>query len=236
MKPKNMPTSSAQSAVQRSLDDSQLVRLIAGGDQAAFETMMRRHNGKLFRVARAILKEDADAEEALQDAYLEAYRHIKDFAGKARFETWLTRIVINQALMRLRKRRRDNVVVPFPAADGERTDSFEARIADEQAEPPSNRLLRGEIRRVLEQRIDELPDPFRVVFVMREVQEMNADEIAECLGIPAATVRTRLFRARALLREALARDIDLATFDVFRFDGERCDRIVARVLARLRTS
>jgi RNA polymerase sigma-70 factor (ECF subfamily) len=226
-----MPTTTPQAS---RADDAELAGLVAQGDHRAFESLMRRHNGKLFRVARAILKDDADAEEALQDAYLDAYRHMGDYAGAAKLETWLTRIVINQALMRLRKRKRDHVIVPFAATDSTgHADRDEDAIPDTKVESPSSTLFRGEIRRLLEQRIDELPTPFRVAFVMREVEEMSTEEIAECLAIPVATVRTRLFRARALLRQALAREVDLATTDVFRFDGERCDRIVAHVLAAL---
>ena len=194
---------------------------------------MRRHNGKLFRVARAILKVDADAEDALQDAYLEAYRRIGDFRGESQLATWLTRIVINQALMRLRRQRRDRVVVPF--GDSRRPDAepSEADMADVNAESPTDATMRSEVRRILERRIDGLPVAFRAVFVMREVEDMSVEETAACLSIPAATVRTRLFRARALLREALARDMDSATVEVFGFAGERCDRIVAGVLARI---
>jgi RNA polymerase sigma-70 factor (ECF subfamily) len=216
------------------VDDAELVGRIARHDQAAFEVLMRRHNGKLFRVARAILKDDAEAEEALQDAYLEAYRHMGDFRGGARLSTWLTRIVINQALMRLRKQKRDRIVVPFGSERAAELGQAEADVTDERSETPPGATLRAEIRRALERRIDELPTAFRTVFVMREVEDMTVDETAECLSIPAATVRTRLFRARALLREALARDMDMATVDVFSFAGERCDRIVAGVLARLR--
>ena len=216
------------------VDDAELVGRIARHDQAAFEVLMRRHNGKLFRVARAILKDDAEAEEALQDAYLEAYRHMGDFRGGARLSTWLTRIVINQALMRLRKQKRDRIVVPFGSERAAEQGQAEADVTDERSETPPGATLRAEIRRALERRIDQLPTAFRTVFVMREVEDMTVDETAECLSIPAATVRTRLFRARALLREALARDMDMATVDVFSFAGERCDRIVAGVLARLR--
>jgi RNA polymerase sigma-70 factor (ECF subfamily) len=193
---------------------------------------MRRYNGKLFRVARAILKDDAEAEDALQEAYLDAYRHIGEFRGQARLGTWLTRIVINQALMRLRKHRRDRVVVPFEDGRATEPERAETDVADERSESPPAATLRAEIRRALERRIDELPMAFRTVFVMREVEDMTVEETAECLSIPSATVRTRLFRARALLREALARDMDMATVDVFSFAGERCDRIVAGVLAR----
>jgi RNA polymerase sigma-70 factor (ECF subfamily) len=226
------PTPSAPTPKPASVDDAELVARIARHDQGAFEILMRRYNGKLFRVVRAILKDDAEAEDALQEAYLDAYRHIGEFRGEARLSTWLTRIVINQALMRLRKHRRDRVVVPFEDGRAPEPDRAEADVADEHTESPPAATLRAEIRRALERRIDELPMAFRTVFVMREVEDMTVEETAECLSIPPATVRTRLFRARALLREALARDMDMATVDVFSFAGERCDRIVAGVLAR----
>jgi len=212
--------------------DATLAQRIVAGDHGAFETLMRRHNGKLFRVARSVLKDDSEAEDALQDAYLDAYRHMADFQGGAQLGTWLTRIVINHALMRLRRQKRDRVVVPF-ADDATPESGGEAEVADRRAEPPADATLRGEIRKILERRIDELPLAFRTVFIMRDVEDLSVQETAECLGIPAATVRTRLFRARALLREGLARDFDGATSDVFGFAGERCDRIVANVLARL---
>jgi len=194
---------------------------------------MRKYNGKLFRIARAILKDDSDAEDVLQEAYLDAYRHIGDFRGGSELSTWLTRIVINQALMRVRKERRRSSIVPFRSALMHETDSPEVQVPDQQSESPSASAIRAETRQMLERRIDELPVAFRTVFIMREVEEMSVEETARCLSITPATVRTRLFRARALLREALARDIDTATGDVFAFAGARCDRIVANVLARL---
>lgn len=212
--------------------ESDLVDRISRRDHSAFETLMRRYNGRLFRVARAILKDDAEAEDALQDAYLEAYRHIAEFRGGAQLSTWLTRIVVNQALMRLRKRRRERVIVPFGAPHEEGPEAGEQTV-DENAEAPSTTAFRAEVRHLLERRIDELPVSFRAVFVMRDVEDMSVQETADALSIPPATVRTRLFRARALLREALARDMDSATSDVFGFAGARCDRIVGNVLRRI---
>jgi RNA polymerase sigma-70 factor, ECF subfamily len=207
-------------------------------DPGALEALMRRHNGRLFRVARAILKDDAAAEDALQDAYVLAFRRAEQFRGDAELSTWLTRIVINQALMMLRKRKRERIVVPFRNPMGSahegRTDDMAHDVPDEKAESPSDSTLRAEVRRVIERRIDQLPVAFRTVFVMREVEEMTVQETAECLGIPSSTVRTRLFRARALLREALERDMDTARAGVYGFAGARCDRIVAEVLSRLR--
>jgi RNA polymerase sigma-70 factor (ECF subfamily) len=198
--------------------------------KAEFERLMRQHNQRLFRVARSIVRDDSDAEDALQDAYVQAFRKLDGFRGDAELSTWLTRIVINQALMRVRSRGRDRNVVSFTQRDAA---AQEFEVADTHAESPSDAALRGEVRKVLERRIDELPEAFRTVFVMREVEEMTARETADALGIPEATVRTRLFRARALLREALDRDMDSARGGVFAFDGARCDRIVASVLARM---
>jgi len=200
-------------------------------DYQAFEAVMRRHNGRLFRVARAILKNDADAEDALQDAYLEAYRHLDEFRAEAELSTWLTRIVVNQSLMRLRKQKRDGTVVPFQPEGAAALPEVEVR--DDKTESPSTAVLRTEMRRILERRIDELPVTYRTVFVMREIEDMSVEETAQCLDIPSSTVRTRLFRARALLRASVSRDVDMATGDVFAFLGARCDRIVANVLARL---
>ena len=210
--------------------DSVLVTRTAAGDDAAFEALMRRFNRKLFRVARAILKNDADAEDAVQDGYLQAYRRLGDFRGESQLGTWLTRIVINQALMRLRADRRDPLVLSFPQ---DSTDDPSTEVADDKSESPTDATFRSEIRRLLEHRIDELPMAMRTVLVMRDIEDMSVQETAESLGIPPATVRTRLFRARALLREMLARDTDTATLDLFGFDGARCDRVVAAVLARL---
>ncbi len=207
------------------------ISLTSAASTADFERLMRLYNQRLFRVARSIVRDDADAEDALQDAYVQAFRKLAEFRGEAELSTWLTRIVINQALMRVRKRTRDRIVVPFSdRADGT---AQELDVADQHAESPSDAAIRGELRKVLERRIDELPESFRTVFVMREVEEMTARETADALGIPEATVRTRLFRARALLRESLDRDLDTARNGVFGFDGARCDRIVAGVLARL---
>jgi RNA polymerase sigma-70 factor, ECF subfamily len=212
-------------------DDAALARRIAARDHAAFEALMRRYNGRLFRVARAILKDDTAAEDVLQDAYLDAYKNIGRFRGDSQLMTWLVRIVTNRALMFLRKQKKDGVVVSIDQRPQD-DDRAVFQFPDRTAESPNAAALRAEARQLLERRIDELPVNFRTVFILREVEELSVDEVAECLAIPPATVRTRLFRARALLREALARDLDLATGDVFAFAGHRCDRIVAAVLAR----
>jgi RNA polymerase sigma-70 factor (ECF subfamily) len=187
------------------------------------EALMRRHNRTLFRTARAILRDDAEAEEAVQDAYLKAFRAMGEFRGDSRISTWLVRIVANEALMRRRKRARGAEIVELnmdidTASDGE---------APEQA------AARSEVRVLLESRIDALPDAYRAVFVLRALEEFSVEETALALDLPEATVRTRYFRARGLLREALSREIDHAFDQAFGFDGERCDRLVAGVLAAI---
>ena len=224
---------SPKTAIQHTDSDTDLVARIGRGDHAAFEALMRRYNGRLFRVARGILKDDGEAEDAVQEAYLEAFRHIAEYRGDAQVSTWLTRIAINQALMRLRRHKRERGVLQFPG-DAGGAPQDEGVMMDRTTESPAAATLRAEIRKTVERRIDELPAAFRAVFVMRDVEEMTVQETADCLGVPSATVRTRLFRARALLRDALARDVDSATLEVFGFAGERCDRIIQRVFAALR--
>ena len=214
-------------------DDASLVARIVAGDRGAFEQLMRLHNSALFRAARAIVRDDADAEDVLQEAYLAAYRHLSEFRGDSRLSTWLTRIVINQALGRLRSRRRDNVVELMDGrADGAAT-PLEQAMEERDGASPEAAAIHAELRGLLERKIDALPLAFRTAFMLREVEEMTIEEAAECLSVPAATVRTRVFRARALLRASLAEEMDVAARDVFHFAGARCDRIVAAVLGRL---
>jgi RNA polymerase sigma-70 factor (ECF subfamily) len=216
------------------LDDPGLVQQVQRGNTAAFAVLMRRYNRRLYRTARAILKDDAAAEDALQEGYVAAYRHLGEFRGDAQLSTWLTRIVVNQALQALRKTRREQVVVLFDERADERADEQQqAAAADSSLAGPEKAMLRTEMRRLIERKIDDLPEGYRTVFMLREIEDMTVEETATALGIPAATVRSRLFRAKARLRESLAQELDMATQDVFGFDGKRCDRIVRTVLARL---
>lgn len=224
----------ATAAAPQPLDDVELARRIGARDERAFETVMRAHNSMLYRLARSILRDDADAEDAVQDAYLSAYRNIATFRGGAKLSTWLARIVINEAYGRLRKQKQRGVVVPFDAGNHEQARTEEETMADDRTEQPDAAAMRAELRRLLERQIDALPEQFRTAFVLREVEEMSVEDAAECLDVPAATVRSRAFRARALLRESLSRGIDTATVDAFGFAGARCDRIVANVLAWMR--
>jgi RNA polymerase sigma-70 factor (ECF subfamily) len=215
-------------------DDAALARRVAECDTAAFEHLMRRHNRRLFRVARAILRSDADAEDALQDAYLAAWRAIGGFRGGSTLATWLTRIVINESYARLRKTARAPVVsLEDPHEMSDDAPGLPGQVERGSAEDGA---MRAEMRRLLERHIDALPEQFRTAFMLREVEELSVEEAAEALGVPEATVRSRTFRARALLRAALAREIDMATVDAFAFAGARCDRIVAAVLDRIAQS
>jgi RNA polymerase sigma-70 factor, ECF subfamily len=225
---------SPQAAAEAPPDDAKLARRIAQRDERAFEALMRRHNRMLYRLARSILKNEADAEDAVQEAYLAAYRNITSFRGGSRLSTWLGRIVINEALARLRKQKHAAVVVSFATAEPGEPRIEEGDMVDDRSQQPEAAAMRTELRRLLERKIDELPAQFRTVFMLRDVEELSVEEAAECLDVPAATVRTRAFRARALLRASLAQEVDVATVNAFGFAGEHCDRIVAAVLDRLR--
>ena len=215
------------------MSDAELARRVGGGEEAALRLMMRRHNQTLFRTARAILREDAEAEDAVQEAYIKAIRGINTFRSDAKLSTWLVRITVNEALARLRRTRRTAAVIPL-AADLPGGDTM-TDMTDETTPTPEEEAVRGETRRVIESKIDNLPEAFRTVFVLRAIEEMSVEETAAVLDIPEATVRTRFFRARGLLRESIAREMDMALDQAFHFAGERCERITEAVLARLRS-
>ena len=212
--------------------DEELARRAAAGEAVAFEALMRRHNRAMFRTARAIVRDDAEAEDALQEAYLQAYRTLGGFRGEAKFSTWLARVVANEALARLRKQLRRAAIVPMQGGleIDQLNPTTEAAAMDRG---PENAARRAEMRKLLEQRIDALPGAYRPVFMLRAVEEYSVEETAAILQVPEATVRSRFHRARSLLREGLAAEVDLATGEAFGFAGERCDRIVAAVLERI---
>lgn len=212
-------------------EDAELAARAAAGDQRAFETIMRRNNQLLFRTARSILKNDEEAEDAVQEAYLQAYRALGGFRADARLSTWLVRIVANEALGRLRRRGTD--VIPLDTVTDTAEAPMETFMDQDPNGQPERAAERAEVRKLIEARIDMLPDAFRPVFMLRGVEEFTVEETAAALSIPEETVRTRFFRARGLMREGLSRDLDLAYEEAFAFAGERCDRIVARVMARL---
>jgi RNA polymerase sigma-70 factor (ECF subfamily) len=204
------------------------IETVRPGDRVAFEQLMRQYNRRLYRLARAALRDDAEAEDALQDAYLAAYRSIDRFRGESALSTWLSRLVLNECFARLRRSARRQKVIPMVSP----TQEMDA-VPEQDAAGPDRVLARAQIRSLLERKLDDLPEAFRLVFVLRSVEELSVEETAQTLGIPEATVRSRYFRAKGLLREALAKEIDLAERDIFEFGGRHCDRIVASVLARL---
>jgi RNA polymerase sigma factor (sigma-70 family) len=211
-------------------DEMSLVRRIAAGDRAAFELLMRRHNQRLYRLARASLRDETEAYDALQEAYLLAYRSIAQFRGDAALSTWLSRLVINECLGRLRRYGRRKNVLPLVRSN---TDVERDGMQAPDTELPDKIVGRAQIRALLECKLDELPEIFRMVFVLRSVEELSVEETAQSLGISQATVRSRHFRAKSLLREALAQEVDLAERELFEFGGEQCNRVTARVLAQL---
>ena len=220
-----------QAAIPDRDSDAALCRRVVDGEQAAFADLMRRYNRRLYRVARSILRDDAEAEDALQEAYIQAYRALPGFRGESALGTWLTRIVMNAALMRRRSAGRMAEVIEMRGAPAE--DEPAAMREPAQHEQPDQAAQRTKARVLLEAKIDRLPEVFRTVFILRAVEELSVEETAGVLDIPEATVRSRYFRARGMLREALAREFDFALDDAFGFDGARCDRIVAKVMRRL---
>jgi len=201
-------------------------------DEDAVRAIIRQNNRRLFRLARSIVKDDNEAEDIVQECYLRAFAGLSEFRGEAQLSTWLTRIVINEAYGRLRRRRvttdlesieathaMDAEIIPFPLA----------RELD-----PERSTAQREISKILERAIDALPEPFRVVLVARLVEEMSIEQTAELLAIRPETVKTRLHRARKLLRDHMEREVGPMFTDLFPFDGKRCERMADAVIARLR--
>lgn len=212
------------------LDDASLVERTQQRDGAAFWLIMKRHNQRLYRVAHSVLGDNAEAEDVVEEAYLRAFAHLRDFRGEARLSTWLTRIVLNEALMRRRRRRmvESSMEALHDAADASILTPGSARAVN-----PEAATALAEIRRLLEAAVDGLPESFRIVFVMRDIEEMSIEETALHLGLRPQTVSTRLHRARRLLREALQDKLATVFSDTFPFAAERCDRLAQSVLDRL---
>jgi RNA polymerase sigma-70 factor (ECF subfamily) len=211
-------------------DDSALISDLRRGSHAAAATVVQRHNRGLWRIARGILGNDADAEEAVQDAYLRAFSSLDTFRGEARLGTWLARIVVNEALRRLERRRptTDLADVAWQLMPGHAGCATMAPSAG-----PEHAAARSEIQRILEQAVDALPPDFRAVFMMRVIEQMSVEETAALLGVPAATVKTRLHRANERLRVALGAEFALLLEGSFPFGGTRCARLTQTVLAHM---
>jgi len=204
------------------LTDEEIVLRLRAGEIALYEVLMRRHNQRLFRVARSILRDDAEAEDTMQDAYVRAYQHLDSFAGKAKFATWLTRIAVYEALRRLRRRARTGDL-----------DSV-MDTASTCAPSPERQAYDHELRATLERAIDRLPDAYRSVFVLRMVEGLDVADTAAALDVGLEAVKTRLHRARAMLRHDLQKRSGIEATQAFSFHAVRCDRVVAGVFSRIR--
>ena len=215
-----LPISDAPEAVT----DAEIVTRVVAGDIALFEILMRRHNQRIYRAVRAVLRTDDDAEDVIQQAYLNAYRNLAQFAGNAQFSTWLTRIAVNEALARRRKRGE---------AIDEREDDRTLMLVDTRTPDPERQAASSELLDVLEEEVAALPDSFRVVFVLRDVEGLSTAETAASLGISEDLVKTRLHRAHAALREKLFQRAGITARSIYAFGNARCDRVVAAVMSRI---
>ena len=209
----------------QALSDEQIVAQVLNGQTALFEVLMRRHNERIYRAARSIVRDDREAEDVMQQAYVNAYSHLRQFDRRAKFSTWLTRIAVNEALARVRKQGRYE---PFD----EESVAGDMMMSRQQADPERQAFAR-ELGTLLESAVDALPDGARETFVLREIEGLSTAETAECLGVSEDVIKTRLSRARASLRRDLFERAGLAASNAFRFERPRCDRIVAAVMERI---
>lgn len=210
-------------------DDSELLQSAREGNATAFDTLIRRHDRFLYRIARSVLLDDYEAEDVVQETFIKAFKGLEDFRGEARLSTWLTRIALNEALARKRRRRN---TVELEALQ-HRTNALEPTPMIAPAQDPELSTAQQQIRKLLERAIDGLPDSLRTVFVMRDVEELSTAEAARLLGLGEPTVKTRLHRARRMLRELLGDQIAASLNDVFPFERQRCDLLVERVLKKV---
>jgi RNA polymerase sigma-70 factor, ECF subfamily len=213
---------------ERGLSDEEVVSRVLGGETAIFEILMRRHNQLVYRSARMILREDTEAEDVMQEAYVRAYQNLHQFAGRAKFSTWITRIAINEALARKRRGKLYQEPEPMSEEQNQKMDRFES-----SAPTPEQHASLSETHLLLERAIESLPEIYRTVFVMRDVEDADTTETAAALDITEETVKTRLHRARMLLRKQLFAQIGSSTKEVFAFHAIRCDRVVKNVFERM---
>jgi RNA polymerase sigma-70 factor, ECF subfamily len=213
---------------QEPLSDEEVVARVLAGETGMFEIVMRRHNQRLYRVARAILRNDGEAEDVMQDAYVRAYEHLDQFAGKAKFSTWLTRIAVHEALARQHRGNRYQDLEPMSEREGDPMDRF-ASVAPDPEQQASN----SEVRRLLEEAVEKLPDAYRTIFMLRDVEEMSTTDTADVLEITEENVKVRLHRARALLRKSLYARAGMERKEAFEFHATRCDRVVKIVFERI---
>ena len=221
--------STAEAATsQEPLSDEEVVARVLAGETGMFEVVMRRHNQRLYSVARAILRNDGEAEDVMQDAYVRAYEHLNQFAGRAKFSTWLTRIAVHEALARQRRGNRYQELEPMSEREGDPMDRFASLTPN-----PEQQASNSEIRRLLEEAVDNLPDSYRTVFMLRDIEEMSTTDAADVLEITEENVKVRLHRARALLRKSLYARAGMQKNEAFNFHAIRCDRVVKDVFERI---
>jgi RNA polymerase sigma-70 factor (ECF subfamily) len=213
---------------QDPLTDEEVVARVLAGETGMFEIIMRRHNQLLYRVARAILRNDGEAEDVMQDAYVRAYEHLGQFAGRAKFATWLTRIAVHEALARQHRGNRYQELEPMSEREGDPMDRF-ASLAPDPEQEASN----SEVRRLLEEAVEKLPDAYRTIFILRDMEEMSTTDTADALDITEENVKVRLHRARALLRKSLYARAGMERKEAFNFHAVRCDRVVKNVFERI---
>jgi RNA polymerase sigma-70 factor (ECF subfamily) len=212
----------------QTLNDEQVVERVRAGEIGLYELLMRRYNQRVYRVVRSVLVTSEEAEDVVQEAWVRAYEHLDQFEGRASFSTWVTKIALYEALARARKNKRW-----IPLEDTERDMMAQRERRQPQAETPEAQAMRAQLARMLEAAVDELPQSYRSVFVLREIENMSTAETAECLNLSEEAVKTRLHRSRALLRRDLEGRVGPAIAEAHAFMGTRCDRTVARVLERI---
>jgi RNA polymerase sigma-70 factor, ECF subfamily len=211
--------------------EDELIARARNRDEAAVKTLIRQNNQRLFRLARSIMKDDSEAEDVVQESYVRGFTRLHEFRGESALGTWLTRIVINEAYGRLRRRR---ITANWDSVEAEHGAEAQIIPFPSPQPDPERTMAQHEINQILERAIDALPEPFRLVLVARLVEEMSVEETAELLALRPATVKTRLHRARLLLRDDLERQVGPMLTDVCPFAGARCERMADAVIARLR--
>jgi len=204
------------------MSDEEVVQRVRDGQTSLFEIIMRRYNQRLFRVTRSILKDDSEAEEVTQEAYVRAYEHLGQFQARSKFSTWLTKIAVYEALARVRSRRRTS-----------QSDEYPEHLMESKQRSPEEQTYDSEMRSLLEGAVDSLPDEYRSILMMRDIEGMSTSDAAECLNITEENAKVRLFRARAMMRRQLVERAGMASSTAFQFLGARCDRLVQRVLERI---
>ncbi len=222
----------AAGAPASAMPDAEIVRRVRAGDRALFEILMRRHNQRIYRAARSVVKDEDEVEDVMQQAYVNAFLHLDQFEERSQFSTWLTRIALNEAFARRRKMRRTAQLTEAPPA----FDEDRGAIMDTITSPlpdPERQAYAQEIHRLLEEAVDALPEAYRSVYMLRDVEGLSTSETEDGLGLREEVVKTRLHRARAMIRRSLAARVGASSASAFQFQAPRCDRVVAAVLDRI---